>query len=87
MRIDSGKLGSLSAISTEFAALSVVPEGFLGVQRGVPGGSVAFVAPDDSLAWLDEDDAFPQTGDNLLKLMTVARLAKISDHRIGSSRC
>jgi hypothetical protein len=58
MRIDSGKLGSLSAMST------VVPEG---VQRGVLGGSVAFVAPDDSLAWLDEDDAFPQTGDNLLK--------------------
>ena len=43
------------------------------------GGSVAFVAPDDSLAWLDEDDAFTQTGDNLLKLMTVARLTKISD--------
>ena len=51
------------------------------------GGSVAFVAPDDSLAWLDEDDAFTQIGDNLLKLMTVARLTKISDHRIGSPRC
>ena len=46
-----------------------------------------FVAPDDPLAWLDEDDAFTQTGDNLLKLMTAARLTKISDHRIGSSRC
>jgi hypothetical protein len=58
-------------------------EGFLGVQRGCS----AFVAPDDSLAWFDEDDAFTQTGANLLKLMTVARLTKISDHPIGSSRC
>ena len=90
MRIDNGKLGSPSAMSTEFAALSVraiwLPKGSW-VQREVLGGSVAFVAPDDSLAWLDEDDAFTQTGDNLLKLMTVARLTKISDHRIGSSRC
>jgi hypothetical protein len=88
MRIVNGKLGSSSAMSTEFAGEPrLAAEGFLGVQRGVFGGSVAFVAPDDSLAWLDEDDAFTQTGDNLLKLMTVARLTKISDHRIGSSRC
>jgi len=46
-----------------------------------------FIAPDDPLAWLNEDDAFTPTGDNLLKLMTAARLAKISDHRIGSPRC
>jgi hypothetical protein len=31
----------------------------------VLGGSVAFVAPDHSLAWLDEDDAFTQTHDTL----------------------
>ena len=91
MRIDNGKLGSPLAMSTEFAALSVsldwLPKGSSGFKGGVFGGSVAFVAPDDSLAWLDEDDAFTQTGDNLLKLMTAARLTKISDHRIGSSRC
>ena len=61
MRIDNGKLGSPSAMSTEFAALSVsldwLPKGSSGF-KGVLGGSVAFVAPDDSLAWLDEDDAF-----------------------------
>ena len=77
----------VNGVCCAFREPRLAAEGFLGVQRGVLGGSVAFVAPDDSLAWLDEDDAVTQTGDNLLKLMTVARLTKISDHRIGSPRC